>query len=233
MRKDARYTFKLNKTVRDKALIVSFRVESPRDTRWKFHKRDEEQLVFKARPYPNKIILLPLFCQEILWTSCRVLCAKGEYTVSQLKIFTELPAGFELAKYSGASPSTKKGRTGIPCLRGCTDERGRYFITSSLTERAMKSAWTGSKPTRKKSQYRFVGFPLESGEHRIQIDYRAPGFKAGSAASSAALAAYGLIAAAEIAERRKGDEQAVQFGTDSLHFDRGITTAVNYGLFSC
>ena len=77
------------------------------------------------------------------------------------------------------------------------------MLLLSRIGRAMKFRVDGVKTDAEKVNTAFVGFPLESGEHRIQIDYRAPGFKAGSAASSAALTAYGLIAAAEIAERRK------------------------------
>ena len=75
-----------------------------------------------------------------------------------------------------------------------------YFITSFPYRRGYEIRVDGVKTDAEKVNTAFVGFPLESGEHRIQIDYRAPGFKAGSAASRAA---YGLIAAAEIAERRK------------------------------
>ena len=140
-----------------------------------------------------------MFCLDKL----QVLCAKGEYTVSQLKIFTaELP---DLSRRNIAVPRLdEEGQDRDTMFKGAVQMReDGYFITSFPYRKGYEIRVDGVKTDAEKVNTAFVGFPLESGEHRIQIDYRAPGFKAGSAASSAALAAYGLIAAAEIAERRK------------------------------
>lgn len=204
LRKDARYTFKLNKTVRDKALIVSFRVESPKGHEVEISLNGmKNNLSSKHAPYPNKNHTFTFVLSGDSLDKLQVLCTKGEYTVSQLKIFTaELP---DLSRRNIAVPRLdEEGQDRDTMFKGVVQMReDGYFITSFPYRRGYEIRVDGVKTDAEKVNTAFVGFPLESGEHRIQIDYRAPGFKAGSAASSAALAAYGLIAAAEIAERRK------------------------------
>ena len=62
-------------------------------------------------------------------------------------------------------------------------EQDGYFVTSMPYKEGYRAEVDGNEVKVEKVNTTFAGFPLEAGEHDIEITYCAPGFWAGTAIS--------------------------------------------------
>ena len=195
----------LTEPLRGRILIVSFDVER-RDGREVCITINgvKNNLSGTSAPYPNgnENFTFVLSSEEEL-AALEIEMTRGEYTLENLKVYTaDMPSVdkdhvWEAAADSGAD-QVFAGAVGM--------KADGYFVTSYPYKKGWSVLVDGKPVEAEKVNTAFMGFALDKGAHRIEIEYTAPGFEAGAAVSLTALAAAALIWAMEYLRERKREE---------------------------
>lgn len=176
------YTLPLAKAIQGKILIVSFHVESSNGKDVVISMNGiKNKLSSESAPYPNNNHdFTYILSAENTIDRLEIEASKGEYTVDALKIYT---VDMDNLKHSDiAIPKTKSqtSRNGRHVFEGeIVMETAGYFVTSYPYRRGYRVKVDGEPVEVQKVNTAFIGFPLDAGEHQIEITYEAPGFLPG------------------------------------------------------
>ena len=203
--KEGKVVLPLTEPLRDRILIVSFDVKrkSGREVCITINGM-KNNLSGKNAPYPNgnHTFTFVLSGEEAI-RELEISMTKASYTLGDLKVFTgEIPEpdSEHIWKAQG-----KKERGKVFAGRVNMKEDG-YFITSYPYKEGWNIVVDGTPVKAEKVNTAFIGFPLQKGDHSIEIDFRAPGFDAGLRISLTAFAALAVLMITEYLRERKREQ---------------------------
>lgn len=180
------HTLKLSKSLKKKILIISFQVESKSGREVIIEVNGmRNNLSAESAPYPNEnhtfTYVLPA---EENMEELELELSKGNYNISSLQIYTMDVQYLQHDGISLPSLAQEGERDGKTVFKGDIDmNKDGYFITSYPYRKGYQVFVDGKEVNYEKVNTAFVGFPLSKGNHQIEINYFAPGFKAGLAIS--------------------------------------------------
>ena len=171
--------------MKDKAVIVSFNI----------NRKDGKEVVIeingmsnklssKDAPYPNE----NYHFNYVLSIDESTSVLETDMTESEYTIDVEIPISYSKLKNNQV-------------FEGTIDmARDGYFVTSYPYKDGYRVKVDGKETDAQIVNTAFVGFPLDKGEHSIEICYTAPGFWTGAVVSIISFAAAAIIV---IRERKK------------------------------
>lgn len=181
--KKEKYTLPLNSKYSDEIIILQFHVERQNGCEVVISINGvKNKLSASNAPYPNKnndftYILSPNNAIDELIVDA----SAGDYQISNLKIYTMKQKS--LGKKDVVIPKEKVANTSrkesIYCGEIAMSKAG-YFITSLPYRKGYQILVDGKETKAIKVNTAFVGFPIEEGQHNIEIRYIAPGYVFGS-----------------------------------------------------
>lgn len=188
----------LSRPVKDKAVIVSFNI----------NRKDGKEVVIeingmsnklssKDAPYPNEnyhfnYVLSIDESTSVLETDM----TESEYTIEDFKVYI-----MDLPDRDVEIPISYSKLKNNQVFEGTIDmARDGYFVTSYPYKDGYRVKVDGKETDAQIVNTAFVGFPLDKGEHSIEICYTAPGFWTGAVVSIISFAAAAIIV---IRERKK------------------------------
>ena len=180
------HTLKLSKSLKKKILIISFQVESKSGREVIIEVNGmRNNLSAESAPYPNEnhtfTYVLPA---EENMEELELELSKGNYNISGLQIYTMDVQYLQHDGISLPSLAQEGERDGKTVFKGDIDmNKDGYFITSYPYRKGYQVFVDGKEVNYEKVNTAFVGFPLSKGNYQIEINYFAPGFKAGLAIS--------------------------------------------------
>lgn len=189
------FTLPFKQSLKGKILIISFHVESKKGQEVVITiNGTKNKLSAKTAPYPNKNNEFTYVLTMEDENELTVKKSKGEYILDNLTIYTidqaylrhsdiTVPVAEQQVEYDGEDVFT--GRIHM--------KEDGYFITSCPYKKGYKIMVDGMPVEYEKVNTAFIGFPIEAGEHRIEITYEAPGFRIGNRVSILAFIAFGLL----------------------------------------
>lgn len=169
-------TLPLATALQEKILIISFQVESQGREVIISINGVKNKLSSEHAPYPNhnEVFTYVLPAEESL-EELKIEFSKGNYTVSDLKIYT-MDARY--LEHSGITEPVKENTADV--LQGeITMAQAGYFITSYPYRDGYQIEVDGCTVKAEKVNTAFIGFPIQAGTHQIKIAYEAPEFRAG------------------------------------------------------
>lgn len=123
-------------------------------------------------------------------SALEVAFGSGDYEISGLKCFAGTESG-DASELCQSEFQPDKERTKGSRITGKIDVRkDGYFITTIPYDSGFEVRKDGKKITYTKVNTTFLGFPIEEGEHTIEIVYHAPGVTAGKAISLIGIACF-------------------------------------------
>lgn len=176
------YKLKLANPIYKKVLIMKFHVESTDGKEVVISINGiKNKLSSKGAPYPNHnhdFTYLISAKEELEQLEIEV--SKGKYTVDNIRIYTAdikrmYHSNIVIPQVKG-QPAKKEGNVFEGEIN--MNESG-YFITSYPYRKGYKIKVDGVFIPPRKVNTAFIGFPIGAGNHRIEITFESPGFRAG------------------------------------------------------
>lgn len=190
------YKLKLAEPIYEKVLILKFHVESADGREVVISINGiKNKLSSKSAPYPNRNHdFTYLISAEGALEELEIEVSKGRYTVDNINIYT---ADIERMYHSDIVIPQVKSQTakkkGNVFQGEINMKESGYFITSYPYRKGYKIKLDGVWISPRKVNTAFVGFPIEAGNHRIEITFEAPGFRAGYIISTISCTMFVLI----------------------------------------
>ena len=190
------YKLKLAKPIYRKILIMKFHVESADGREVVISINGiKNKLSSKGAPYPNRNHdFTYLISAEDVLEELEIEVSKGRYTVDNINIYT---ADIKQMYHSDIAVPQIKSQTakknGNVFQGEINMKESGYFITSYPYRKGYKIKLDGVWILPRKVNTAFVGFPIEAGNHRIEITFEAPGFRAGYMISTISCIIFVLI----------------------------------------
>ncbi len=178
-RKAERYTLPLVKSIQGKLLIISFHVESRNGKEVVISINGiKNKLSSERAPYPNNNHdFTYILSAENPIDKLEIQASKGEYTVDNLRVYT---VDMDYLKHTDVFVPESKNQAsgdGRHVFEGeITMEKAGYFVTSYPYRKGYQVKIDGRPAVIQKVNTAFIGFPLDTGKHRVEITYEAPGF---------------------------------------------------------
>lgn len=220
LQKKKEISLHLDKSIKDKILIIAFHVEAPSGHELVVTINGvTNKLSGATAPYPNNnndfIFILPALSEQE--GTLDLTFSKGEYSIRDIRLWvmnSERLTGDENLK-SIIVPQTDYEHTAgneneEMVFEGTVSMPKKGFFASSYPFRNGYKAYVDGKETKiEKINMSFMGFPLEGGNHHIKLTFTAPGYIEGKIASLTAAAVFVLIWIYEITERRRKNEKTI------------------------
>lgn len=175
------YVLDLQKAISNKILIIRFHVESMDGKAVEIKINGmKNKLSAKSVPYPNRnndFIYIISAGKPLRQLS--VEASEGKYKIDELQMYTldRKVLHHEIIRADSDGSRQEDGRSVYSGQIAM--EKAGYFITSYPYRKGYRIEVDGNPVKACKVNTAFLGFPLEAGEHRIEIAYEAPGFGAG------------------------------------------------------
>ncbi|MGF6375464.1 putative membrane protein YfhO [Clostridiales Family XIII bacterium PM5-7] len=181
----------LDESFNHKILLINFQVNSKNGKQVDISINGVlNKLAAKNAPYPNEhhdFTYVIASAEEL--TELEIFQSKGEYTISHLQVHTLDTSNLDHKNIAAAEQQeTETHQRAV--FEGSIDmvEDG-YFITSYPYKQGYQAWVDGQKVSIEKVNTAFVGFPLEKGNHKIKLEFTAPGYDLGLRTSICAIIA--------------------------------------------
>lgn len=198
-------TLTLKENLAGKVLILEFDVADPKAKGVEITIDGiKNHLSAGDAPYPNHNDRFTyIFAVDEDVSALPVSASKGEWTVDHLRAYVMDMEDLGNQRVYPAKETNGKDRDTMFAGEVNMEEDG-FFITSFPYREGYRIFVDGEIRQYEQVNTAFVGFPLEAGQHQLQIDYQAPGFVMGLMMSFGAIMLSGVVV---VWERKRENER--------------------------
>ncbi len=187
LKKSMQISFPLPEPMKNKILICSFAVESPKHKEVTIDINGIRNKLSGSRaPYPNQnhtFTYLVSSNQEI--NALDIDLKAGEYLLSEFKFWAMDTKAWGNSSIRTADFETAMGKTLVQGTASCSADS--FFVTSFPFRKGYEAWVDGKQVPVQLVNESFVGFPLSAGSHKITVTYQPPGKTAAGMISLASL----------------------------------------------
>ena len=187
LKKSMQISLPLPEPLKNKILICSFAVESPKHKEVTIDINGiRNRLSGSSAPYPNQnhtFTYLLSSNQEI--NALDIDLKAGEYLLSEFKFWVMDAKEWGNSSIRTADFETATGKTLVQGTASCNTDS--FFVTSFPFRKGYEAWVDGKQVPVQLVNESFVGFPLSAGSHKITVTYQPPGKTAAGIISLASL----------------------------------------------